>query len=289
LFLKVSGNADRSRAWLFVANLKKSSTMYDVHHKRKFRHPFGRRIVAINQSIVPACGQHAFSRTQTGQRLSRQREMKRLEAERVRVREVEGIKASVQEHHLLKSRGAWETRADQRAAMAQATREEAAHAQLAAAAVAEQRQAQMKARHCLQAAREAEAAAAILTPSQRRAMLAEQARALAARRESERALEAEQKLEQQFASSCDLLRTLQSQRAGQAAAAEWQQQIGERRAASAAAQAADVQGQQEFEQYMQRWEDRFQQVRRAWRAGNDSRSKQGPAWLCASCSLIHSA
>ncbi len=50
------------------------------------------------------------------------------------------------------------------------------------------------------------------TPEQRRAKLAERARALADRKEAARAAEAQARLEQQFVESCDALRQMESRK-----------------------------------------------------------------------------
>lgn len=192
--------------------------------------------------------------------MSRQQAFKRLQAHRAEARRIESIQAVVQEHNALRGRGEWEGRSELRAAMAARAREEAARAEAVQRATAARLQAEEAERRRLHEQRVAEAAASMPTTQQRRAQLAEQARELAARRERERAAVVEEKLAQQFTSSCDLLRSLQSQRAGQAAAGQWQRQIDERRAADERAAGAELQGQQEFEQYMQRWEDRFQQA-----------------------------
>lgn len=54
---------------------------------------------------------------------------------------------------------------------------------------------------------------------------------------------------------------LQSQRAMAAAASEWGAQRAEKAAARAAQEVAEARQRQEYEAYMQRYEERYQQVR----------------------------
>lgn len=185
---------------------------------------------------------------------------RRLEQERQRQQWVGNLRASVLEHEIGKHRGDWEAQAGARAAAAAAARAEAEEAALRQREEAARRAAEREAVRRAEAEAQAAAAAAVVTPAQRRAQMAAQARELAARREAERAALAEGKLAQQFARSCDLLRTRQSQQRAAQAASAWAAQQGERRAACEVQRQADSHHQREFEAYVGRLEERHQQV-----------------------------
>lgn len=187
--------------------------------------------------------------------------LRRLETERQQAAAVAHLKGAVQQHQADRARGNWEVESRSRAALAAKARAEAEAAQAAAQQEVERRAAERLRRQQEEAEREAAEAAARVTPAQRRAALAEQARELAARREGERRRVAEERLALQFASSCDELRTLQSQRVAAAATGEWQAQLADKAAARVAASHVEQRQQREFEGYMQKYEDRYQQVR----------------------------
>ena len=151
--------------------------------------------------------------------------------------------------------------------MAAAARAEAATREAAAAQEAARVAAEREARWRAEAEREAAEAAARVTPADRRAALAEQARELAARREAERRRLAEEKLGQQFAASCDELRTLASKAASVAAAGQWSAQLAEKAAAAEVARAQEARHQASFEAHMQGLEARYQQVGAGRRGG----------------------
>lgn len=209
---------------------------------------------------------------------SRQASLRRLETERQHQHHVGELKSSVRAHYQQKERGDWEAQSEARTALAAAARAEAERAQQAAEVEARRQEQMREAQRHEEEEREAAAEAARVTPAQRRAAMAQQARALAARREAERQALADEKLAQQFEGSCDLLRTLQSQRARQAAAQQWQQQVGERDAARREEQEAELRHQRDFEQYMQRWEERYQQV--SEQALPNCRLKNVVKWGC---------
>jgi hypothetical protein len=184
----------------------------------------------------------------------------RIERARQQDNYISFLKQEVQTHHSLRKKAEWEARTEAKQDLV-AQQRELAEIQAAREAEVDARRQQLAEKLAAEQRAYLQEAAALQqsSPQQRRAELADMARQLATTREAERARVAEERLAQQFSEGCDLLRTLNSKRLTEQMAAQWSQQRAERLQQRAVDAEQEMQHAQDFEAYMQAYEQRYAQ------------------------------